>query len=333
MPDNSGTPKASGSDTKKHHDQSGHNGNGDGHQNDNGNGNGNDGGGDNKHLRDMAIDYGWAMAVFNQFPELMAVFKDAVHNSWSVQRFQAEIQDTKWFKNHSDTWRTNTYLKLTDPQTYADRLNKVSRGLQDAAGQLGIEFKNHRQLQEMSEQAFLHGWDETKINNVLAHMVQINGQHTVGGELASIQDRLKNYALNNGISVTDNTMQGWLRSIVRGAGTEQEFQNYITKMAVAKFPNWKKELESGMSMADIAQPYRQQMADLLEINPNDISLNDKAIRNALSMKNDQGHWDSMSLGDFEDMVRQDHRWQYTDNARQQVSSLTAGLLQSFGLMA
>lgn len=283
-------------------------------------------------MRDMAMDYGWAMSVFHEFPELMDIFKQAVHNTWSVSRFQAEVQDSAWFKKHSDTWRTNTYLKLTDPTTYDERVAKVQRGLQDAAGSLGIDFKNHKQLAEMSEQAFLHGWDETKINNVLARMVQINGQHEVGGDLASMQDRLNAYALANGIKVTDHTMQGWLRSVVRGSGTEQEFQNYIQRQAAAMFPNWKKEIDAGMTVADIAEPYRQRMADLLEINPNQIDLTGKLMRNALSSKDEKGQWQSMSLADFEDQVRKDSRWQYTDNAREQMSNVVAGLMQSFGVI-
>lgn len=285
------------------------------------------------HLRNMAMDYGWAMAVFEEFPELMTVFKEAVKKDWSVQRFQAEIQDTNWFKKHSDTWRTNTYLKLTDPKTYDERVEKVERGLADAAGALGIDFKNNKQIQEMAEQAFLHGWDESKINNVLARMVKVTGQHSVGGDLAAIQDRLQNFAYQNGITVTPKTMQKWLRSVVRGTGTEQEFQNYVQTMASAKFPNWRKEIMAGMTVAELAEPYRNTMAELLELNPNEISMNDRTLRQAMSFKNDKGEWDSVAIGDFEDMLRKDKRWQYTDNAREQVSSVTANLLRDFGLIA
>lgn len=285
-----------------------------------------------KHLRNLAMDYGWAMSVFEEFPELMGVFKEAVKNNWSVARFQAEVQDTNWFKKHSDTWRTNTYLKLTDPKTYDERVNKVERGLADAAGSLGIDLGS-KQLKEMSEQAFLHGWDETKINNVLARMVKITGKHEVGGDLAAIQDRLNAFAFANGVTITRGTMQKWLRGVVRGTGTEQEFQNYIQRMASAKFPNWAKEIKAGMTVAELAEPYRQTMAELLEINPNEISMNDRTLRRAMSFKNEKGEWDSVAIGDFEDMLRKDKRWQYTDNAREQVSAIAGGLLKMFGLVA
>lgn len=311
----------------------GHHGNGGGNNDpkDPAHGNGHIG----KDIRDLAMDYGWATSVLHEFPELLDVFKQAVKHSWSVQRFQAEVQDTKWFKKHSDTWRTNMYLQLTDPQTYQSRVGQVERGLADAAGSMGIEFKNNRQLKEMAEQAFLHGWDQTKINNVLARMVDITGKHStgVGGDLASIQEQLNGLALDNGLKISNKTMERWLRQVVRGDSTMEEFKGYIQKQAAAMFPNWAKEIEAGRTVAQIADPYRQRMADLLEINPEDINLNGKLMRQALSSKNDKGEYDSMSLSDFEDLVRQDHRWQYTDNAREEMSQITAGLLQTFGLIA
>lgn len=283
-------------------------------------------------LRNIAADYGWAYSVLEDNPQIFNVFEQAIENSWSPQRFIAEIQDTNWFKNHSDTWRQAMYLEQTDPQTAKQRKSEIGRTLQDQAGALGIEVTG-KQLQEWSEQAFRFGWDQTKINNVLANQVRIMGKHSVGGSLAETQDRLESFAYANGVNVSKPTMQRWLQAIVRGNSTTQEYEQYITKMAVAKFPNWHKELNAGMTVQEIAEPYRQTMAELLEVNPADVTVNDKTIMRALSRKNDKGEYRELTLTDFEDEVRKDPRWQYTENARQQVSGIAASLLQTFGELA
>lgn len=285
-----------------------------------------------RRLRNIAADYGWAYSVLKDNPQLFKVFEEAVENSWSPQRFIAEIQDTNWFRKHSDSWRQATYLQSTDPATYRKRVGEIARQIQDAAGSLGIE-PGGPQIGEWAEQALKFGWDQAKINNVLANSVKITGQHTVGGSLAQTQDRLEGFAYANGVTVNKPTMQSWLRQVVRGNATVEEYEQYITKMAVAAYPNWKRELEAGMTVAEIAEPYRNTMAQLLEMNPADVSINNRTIRTALSRKQDDGSWTQMSLSDFEDLVRKDPRWQYTDNAREQVSGIVASLAQTFGEMA
>lgn len=124
------------------------------------------GGTDNQ--RNIAADYSWAMSFMNKYPQLKKVFNQAVNNGWSTNRFVAEVQDTNWFKNHSDSWRTNKYLAITDPTTYQQRVGQTAEVVNSAAGQLGVHLSKD-QLNEMSEQAFLSGWDAQGINDHLAY--------------------------------------------------------------------------------------------------------------------------------------------------------------------
>lgn len=284
-------------------------------------------------MADWAAQYGWSESFLRGHPALEKVFNQAIDNSWSAQRFIAEIQDTNWFKKHQDSWRQATYLQATDPSTYNERVKQIAEHIKNSAGALGIEV-NGKTLNQWANQALRFGWNDDQINNHLARQVQIMGKNsTVGGTLASTQDGLNQFAYNNGVAINDHTMQNWLRSIVRGDSTFEEYKQYITKMATAAHPNWSKELESGMTLADIAQPYRNTMAQLLEVDPNQIDPNDKMIRRALSYKNEKGDWKSMTMYDFEDMLRQDPRWQKTDNAKQQYMDTGTAVLKMFGLSA
>ena len=66
------------------------------------------------------------------------------------------------------------------------------------------------------------------------------------------------------------------------------------------------------------------MAATLEVNPETIKLNDPTLRMAI------GPDKEMSLYDYQRSLRKDARWQYTDNARQDVSSIAKSVLQDFG---
>ena len=66
------------------------------------------------------------------------------------------------------------------------------------------------------------------------------------------------------------------------------------------------------------------MASVLEVNPQTIGLNDKTLRSAI------GPDKEMTLYDWERSLRKDARWQYTNNARQEVSSVGLNVLQQLG---
>jgi hypothetical protein len=67
------------------------------------------------------------------------------------------------------------------------------------------------------------------------------------------------------------------------------------------------------------------MANVLEIgDANQIDLNDPLLRSAITDKGD------MNLYDFRKQLRQDSRWQYTAQAKEDVSTAALGVLRDFG---
>ena len=66
------------------------------------------------------------------------------------------------------------------------------------------------------------------------------------------------------------------------------------------------------------------MASVLEINPETINLDNTVLRSAI------GPDKEMSLYDFEKVLRKDNRWQYTNQAKEEVSSVAMKVLRDFG---
>ena len=66
------------------------------------------------------------------------------------------------------------------------------------------------------------------------------------------------------------------------------------------------------------------MASLLEVNPDSISLNDALLRTAI-----QGDKE-MPIYDFQRQIKKDSRWQYTNNAREEVAGSVQQVLRDFG---
>jgi hypothetical protein len=69
------------------------------------------------------------------------------------------------------------------------------------------------------------------------------------------------------------------------------------------------------------------MASVLEIqDPNSISLSDPVLRSAITPQGE------MNLYDYQKALRKDNRWQYTQQANEEVASATQQVLKDFGFM-
>jgi hypothetical protein len=137
------------------------------------------------------------------------------------------------------------------------------------------------------------------------------------------QDLLKT-ALNNGVTLDEESIKGFEQRITGGESIDS-VKNAIRNTASLGMPdNVKKLIESGVDLNTIYSPYRSLLAQTLEVNPNSITLNDPTLRMAI------GPDKEMSLYEYQRALRKDPRWQYTDQARQEVSQTASRVLRDFG---
>ena len=85
-------------------------------------------------------------------------------------------------------------------------------------------------------------------------------------------------------------------------------------------------MAEGTDLETIYAPYKTTMASVLELDPKSINLNDQTLRSAIGMNGE------MPIYDFQRALRKDARWQYTNNARKEVSDSVSKVLQDFGFM-
>ena len=83
-------------------------------------------------------------------------------------------------------------------------------------------------------------------------------------------------------------------------------------------------MDQGVDLETIYNPYKRQMAALLEVDDGAISLDDPLLRSAI------GPDKEMSLFEFQRNIRRDPRWQFTNNAREEVSDIALTVLRDFG---
>lgn len=134
-------------------------------------------------------------------------------------------------------------------------------------------------------------------------------------------------AVANGLDLEKtfgSQLPNWIQRIENGEDPEV-FKQLIRETAKRGLPDKiNKLLDQGLDLDVVYAPYKNTMASLLEVNPDSINLNDPLLRSAI-----QGDKE-MPIYEFQRALRKDPRWQYTDNARQTVSSGLTQVLKDFG---
>lgn len=139
-------------------------------------------------------------------------------------------------------------------------------------------------------------------------------------------EQLGSIAAANGITLSPIQMAEFGKRIAAGENPNVIKAVIREQAALGQPENVRKLLSQGLDLADVYSPYKNAMAQVLELNPDSIQLNDPTLRSAFTPTGEQ------TLYDFQRALRKDPRWQYTNNAREEVSNSVQGVLKDFGFM-
>ena len=280
----------------------------------------------------LADDYGYQLAFLKSDPGLYKVFQQAVDGGWDATRFVAAVRNTTWYKTHSETYRNNSQLKYADPATFNSQLNQKIAELTQKMWAMGAGISN-ASMKKLATDALMFGYNDQQVTNLLSRSIRPNA---VTGTAGDVGVALRQTAYRNGITVSDSLIQNATAQIAQGKQTVEQVQQMLrVKYAAALAPGFKKELAAGMDLYDVASPYMQSMAKILELSPSSVDLFDPTIRKALSgaTVDKKGDTTSVPLGEFERQLKSDPRWLKTKNAQDDLMGVTHGILQSLGLSA
>lgn len=281
--------------------------------------------------------YAVQQALINSIPgvegqQLRGLFDKAVAQNWDPSRFSAELQNTEWYKKNAANYRTAEAMKYGDPATWQSTLSEAKSRIQNRATQLGFKLTD-AEIDQLADSA-MHtygaapsGFDQQFIDS---HIVQY-GDILKGGQVQAYKNDLKKYATNMGLSYNDDWYNKAASAAIDGTGNIQEFRQAITDLAKSQYRAFEKQIDAGLTIEDIASPYRNKMASILEINPESFSLNDPHLQQALNGIDKDGNPSPMSLWQFEKALKDDPRWRYTKNARDSIDSVSRSVLRDMGL--
>lgn len=300
-------------------------------------------------------EYNMPDIIFRNVKSLGELLKKYVDDKLTNEQFALEIQNDPWYRsnsaeikaryvqlfNYEDLVKQGRAMGTTD---YEQQIARITRNIQARARELnGIEIPDD-QAKLIAKDLYIFNLsdDPAVLTERLVSFIRpsggmIGGQPTIGygGQALQNYQNLQAIAKANGFKLEDilpkdamgkpMTAEGILEQLALGKLDINRIAQDVRKLAAVGQPDYVKDLlGQGYDLENIYAPYRERMSTVLELDPNTISLNDPTLRMGISKEGD------MNLYDFEKALRRDSRWQYTQNARSEVSGSVLQVLRDFG---
>jgi hypothetical protein len=296
--------------------------------------------------------------IFRLDKDLGDLLVKAVNEGYEPEQFLSEAKLTNWWQKNSAPIRTRIVAraKFNELQASGQDVSKteyamdtatIKRNVQTRARQLGSNLDENaiNQIVARIYDGFLEN-DTVAIDSFIAPYIgkitSIVGKGTgiqptgYSGQALQNYQALQAVAKANGLSIKDilpklsvlpgqNLDDAVLQKLATGELDINRLAQDARMIAAQGSPDYVKNLlQQGYDLEQIYAPYKNVMAQILEINPDEIGLNDNTLRSAI------GQDKEMNVYDFKKALRKDSRWQYTENAREEVSNSILGVLRDFG---
>lgn len=153
------------------------------------------------------------------------------------------------------------------------------------------------------------------------------------GAAGNTYGKLRELASAYGIQYSEDWYKNSVASILSGKEAEDTYDVSIKELAKSKYPTLAKQIDAGRNVRELASPYIQTMAQILEVGPDSIGVDDFYINQALTGLDADGTPKQKPLWEFQQQLRQDPRWRYTKNAQEATMSSARQVLKDFGLVS
>lgn len=279
---------------------------------------------------ELAASYGWAYGFLNSNAELKKLFGEAVDETWSQSKFQAELRDTEWWKKTSETRRQAQVTQKTDPATWNAQLDAAVIQVRQLAAEIGAAIPESK-LTKIAKNMIETGMDEDQLRYAIGEYVNFTKDGTLRGEAAMHEYTIKEYAYNMGIKLSDQAVKDQAQRVVRKVATTQDFESQVRESAKSMFPGYSDAIDAGSTVRDIAGPYIQMMSSELQVPDVSIDVMDPIIKKALNGLDAKGKPAGVNLYDFQQQLRNDPRWKKTQGAQDTAMSASLKVLRDMGL--
>jgi hypothetical protein len=261
--------------------------------------------------------------------DLAKVIQDAKGDTEIIEAYvNRELPKVEYFSNLYGDQAAAEITEAQGPSMAADVNRAIDVKRQDIVAlteTYGIVLPEG-QLDLLARDAWYNGWERDEIfTNIRPFLEQNVADPEIDliGRAGDMETDLMGWSARNGLDLSRQAAAKYITNLTVGTQTLDDVKadlrrDYLSGM----FPAWADRINDGFDPEIIFQPYKDTASRLLEVE--NVGYDDPLLKSAL--QNSQ----QVSLYDFEKQIRNDPRWQYTDNAFQTYASTGQRIASMFG---
>jgi hypothetical protein len=305
-------------------------------------------------LAKAQTDYNLPDIIFSNVKSLGKILEEYVNGKIDIDLFRQKIQNDPWYRqnsteikarylqkfNYDDLVKSGNAKGTTD---YEQKIAQITNNLITKARQMGSAL-DEGQAKLIAEDLYIYNQDADDavvtrrlVSGIRPMAGMIGGKITEDYSGLALQNYqgLQALAKQNGLKLENilppgidgkpATAQETLQRLALGELDPTRLAQDVRKLAAVGQPQFVRDLlGQGINLDQIYAPYKRTMANILELDEGQIDLTDPTLRMGINDKGD------VNLYDYSKALRQDNRWQYTGNAREEVSDAALTVLRNFG---
>jgi hypothetical protein len=305
-------------------------------------------------LAEVQADYSLPDIIFSNVESLGKILNKYVNGKIDDNQFRKEIEKDPWYRqnsaeikarylqkfNYQDLVNSGNAKGTTD---YEQQIARITNSLITKSREIGSAI-DEGQARLIAEDLYIHNQDADDavvtrrlVSGIRPMAGMIGGRLTEDYSGLALQNYqgLQGIAKRNGFRLEDilprgvdgkpATAQETLQRLALGEIDPTRLEQDVRKLAAIGQPQFVRDLlGQGIDLDEIYSPYRKTMSRILELDEGQIDLTDPTLRMGINEKGD------VNLYEYSKALRQDSRWQYTGNAREEVSDAALTVLRNFG---
>jgi hypothetical protein len=315
---------------------------------------------DKLSMAQLQAQYGITAAVINNDPSLLAALNrilgvDGGPMITDPALQEAIVKGTSWYRDQTDTQRSYDYARATNPGQFAADLQKnasnivkqyAAMGLTISANQ-AIEYANNMMKQAIIKDGKVVRFDQDYLNKLMADSIKFVKTNSIdgrvvytglAGKLETMASKLYTMARDYGFEQTtsnanfDKWFEASMKGLVAGTLNPEDVDNDLQARAKSFAPGLAKFIDQGQTLREAADPWLKAIADTWEMDISAVDLNDDYVQRAINMQDEKGNFTTMNLYDTKKLARRSAKWDTTQTAKEEKTSIASRILKDFGFL-
>lgn len=302
------------------------------------------------------------LAPFLDIPQVGRLILLLASNKIEPDEFERRLKNTAYWKKTSEAQRRWRILKYQDPATAERRVDARLATVRDLASNLGVTLPDKVKLRALAARTLARDMTEEEMTDMLLSFTSYadegrgapgpGSQNVPRGALGATVLQIRDLARQYMIAPSARQQFNDAKRILSGAATVESLAASYAQRALQRYGSnatLRDHLAQGGTLAEFFDPYREMIAEELELPPDSVDLMQprwEAMLNTVTGAADdpansfgykgtqQGSaFRPMTLSEARAWVRKRPEWGNSRGAKQKVAALGEVLGQRFGAVA